>query len=101
MIEYSDFVRQYLTVAIFAGVGIGLGAGLLDHAVNDEPLEFRIGRTPADQHDGIKVALGKNLNNPIAPPGAGADALLKQRTAAWRVCKVGHCLVDRRFVVLL
>ncbi len=29
MIEYSDFVRQYLTVAIFAGVGIGLGAGLL------------------------------------------------------------------------
>jgi len=29
MTEYSDFVRQYLTVAIFAGVGIGLGAGLL------------------------------------------------------------------------
>ena len=29
MIEYSDFVRQYLTVSIFAGVGIGLGAGLL------------------------------------------------------------------------
>lgn len=29
MIEYSDFVRQYLTVAIFAGVGIGIGAGLL------------------------------------------------------------------------
>ena len=29
MIEYSDFVRQYLAVAIFAGVGIGLGAGLL------------------------------------------------------------------------
>ena len=29
MSEYSDFVRQYLTVAIFAGVGIGLGAGLL------------------------------------------------------------------------
>ena len=26
---YSDFVRQYLTVAIFAGVGLGLGAGLL------------------------------------------------------------------------
>ena len=29
MSEYSDFVRQYLTVAIFAGVGVGLGAGLL------------------------------------------------------------------------
>jgi NADH-quinone oxidoreductase subunit A len=29
MTEYSDFVRQYLTVAIFAGVGVGLGAGLL------------------------------------------------------------------------
>ena len=29
MAEYSDFVRQYLTVAIFAGVGVGLGAGLL------------------------------------------------------------------------
>lgn len=29
MTEYSDFVRQYLTVAIFAGVGLGLGAGLL------------------------------------------------------------------------
>jgi NADH-quinone oxidoreductase subunit A len=29
MTEYSDFVRQYLTVVIFAGVGIGLGAGLL------------------------------------------------------------------------
>lgn len=29
MTEYSDFVRQYLSVAIFAGVGIGLGAGLL------------------------------------------------------------------------
>jgi NADH-quinone oxidoreductase subunit A len=29
MYEYSDFVRQYLTVAIFAGVGVGLGAGLL------------------------------------------------------------------------
>jgi len=29
MTEYSDFVRQYLTVAIFAGVGFGLGAGLL------------------------------------------------------------------------
>jgi len=29
MSEYSDFVRQYLTVAIFAGVGLGLGAGLL------------------------------------------------------------------------
>jgi len=27
--EYSDFLRQYLTVAIFAGVGVGLGAGLL------------------------------------------------------------------------
>jgi NADH-quinone oxidoreductase subunit A len=29
MSEYSDFVRQYLTVAIFAGVGVGLAAGLL------------------------------------------------------------------------
>jgi NADH-quinone oxidoreductase subunit A len=29
MTEYSDFVRQYLTVAIYAGVGVGLGAGLL------------------------------------------------------------------------
>jgi NADH-quinone oxidoreductase subunit A len=29
MTEYSDFVRQYLTVVIFAGGGIGLGAGLL------------------------------------------------------------------------
>ena len=29
MSEYSDFVRQYLTVAIFAGVGVGLGAALL------------------------------------------------------------------------
>ena len=29
MSEYSDFVRQYLTVAIFAGVGVGLGATLL------------------------------------------------------------------------
>ena len=29
MAEYSDFVRQYLTVAIFGAVGIGLGAGLL------------------------------------------------------------------------
>ncbi len=29
MSEYSEFVRQYLTVAIFAAVGIGLGAGLL------------------------------------------------------------------------
>ena len=29
MSEYSDFVRQYLTVAIFAGVVVGLGAGLL------------------------------------------------------------------------
>jgi NADH-quinone oxidoreductase subunit A len=29
MSEYSDFLRQYLTVAIFAAVGIGLGAGLL------------------------------------------------------------------------
>jgi NADH-quinone oxidoreductase subunit A len=34
MSEYSDFLRQYLTVAIFAGVGIGLallilGAGKL------------------------------------------------------------------------
>ena len=28
MSEYSDFVRQYLTVAIFAGVGVGLGAAL-------------------------------------------------------------------------
>ncbi len=27
--EYSDFLRQYLTVAIFAVVGVGLGAGLL------------------------------------------------------------------------
>ena len=27
--EYSDFLRQYLTVAIFAVVGIGLGATLL------------------------------------------------------------------------
>ena len=29
MSEYSDFLRQYLTVAIFAVVGVGLGAGLL------------------------------------------------------------------------
>jgi NADH-quinone oxidoreductase subunit A len=29
MSEYSDFVRQYLTVAIFAAVGVGLGASLL------------------------------------------------------------------------
>lgn len=29
MSEYSDFVRQYLTVAIFAGVGVGLALGLL------------------------------------------------------------------------
>lgn len=29
MSEYSDFLRQYLTVAIFAGVGVGLGATLL------------------------------------------------------------------------
>jgi NADH-quinone oxidoreductase subunit A len=29
MSEYSDFVRQYLTVAIFAGVGVGLAGGLL------------------------------------------------------------------------
>lgn len=27
--EYSDFLRQYLTVAIFAVVGVGLGASLL------------------------------------------------------------------------
>src|SRR3954470_7325276 len=27
--EYSDFLRQYLTVAIFAVVGVGLGAALL------------------------------------------------------------------------
>lgn len=27
--EYSDFVRQYLTVGIFAGVGVGLAALLL------------------------------------------------------------------------
>ena len=29
MSEYSDFLRQYLTVAIFGAVGFGLGAGLL------------------------------------------------------------------------
>ena len=29
MSEYSDFLRQYLTVAIFAVVGVGLGATLL------------------------------------------------------------------------
>jgi NADH-quinone oxidoreductase subunit A len=29
MSEYSDFLRQYLTVAIFAVVGVGLGAALL------------------------------------------------------------------------
>jgi NADH-quinone oxidoreductase subunit A len=29
MSEYSDFLRQYLTVAIFGGVGLGLGAALL------------------------------------------------------------------------
>ena len=29
MSEYSDFLRQYLTVAIFAVVGLGLGATLL------------------------------------------------------------------------
>lgn len=29
MSEYSDFVRQYLTVAIFAGVGMGLALALL------------------------------------------------------------------------
>lgn len=29
MSEYSDFLRQYLTVAIFGAVGLGLGAGLL------------------------------------------------------------------------
>ena len=27
--SYSDFVRQYLTVAIFIGLGLGLAAGLL------------------------------------------------------------------------
>jgi NADH-quinone oxidoreductase subunit A len=29
MSEYSDFLRQYLTVAIFAGVGVVLAVGLL------------------------------------------------------------------------
>jgi NADH-quinone oxidoreductase subunit A len=29
MSEYSDFLRQYLTIAIFGGVGLGLGASLL------------------------------------------------------------------------
>jgi NADH-quinone oxidoreductase subunit A len=29
MSEYSDFLRQYLTIAIFGVVGLGLGAGLL------------------------------------------------------------------------
>src|SRR3954454_3231587 len=29
MSEYSDFLRQYLTVAIFGVVGVGLGASLL------------------------------------------------------------------------
>jgi NADH-quinone oxidoreductase subunit A len=29
MSEYSDFLRQYLTVAIFAGVGVLLAVGLL------------------------------------------------------------------------
>jgi NADH-quinone oxidoreductase subunit A len=29
MSEYSDFLRQYLTVAIFGAVGLGLGAALL------------------------------------------------------------------------
>ena len=29
MSEYSDFLRQYLTVAIFAVVGVGLGRALL------------------------------------------------------------------------
>lgn len=29
MSEYSDFLRQYLTIAIFGVVGLALGAGLL------------------------------------------------------------------------
>lgn len=29
MSEYSEFLRQYLTVAIFGALGVGLGAGLL------------------------------------------------------------------------
>ena len=29
MPDYSDFVRQYLTVAIFGGLGVALSAGLL------------------------------------------------------------------------
>lgn len=29
MSEYSEFLRQYLTVAIFGAVGVGLGAALL------------------------------------------------------------------------